>query len=178
MTTQRNVVRRLALLWLGVTVLLIAWIAPALAQQIFGAISGTVQDATGAAVQEVTVKARNVATNLTTTVHSQSSGFYSISNLSTGTYEVTFTKEGFATESHAEVLVNGDRTTTVDASLRVGAVATKVDVVGTPLMNQVDTTTGYVSPYCSGRPPGFRRKLTPNLTWEQRAGFTPAVSAR
>ena len=118
--------------------------APSLGQQIFGAISGTVLDTTGAAVQDATVKARNVATNLTTTVHSQSSGVYSISNLVAGTYELTFSKEGFNTESHSEVLVNGDRTTTVDADLKVGAVATKVDVVGTPLMNQVDATTGYV----------------------------------
>ncbi len=118
--------------------------APSLGQQIFGAISGTVLDTTGAAVQDATVKARNIATNLSTTVHSQSSGVFSISNLPAGTYEVTFSKEGFNTESHGEVLVNGDRTTTVDADLKVGAVATKVDVVGTPLMNQVDATTGYV----------------------------------
>jgi hypothetical protein len=42
------------------------------------------------------------------------------------------------------VLVNGDRTTTVDGDLKVGTVATKVDVIATPLMNQVDATTGYV----------------------------------
>ena len=30
------------------------------------------------------------------------------------------------------------------ASLKVGSVATKVDVIGTPLMNQTDATTGYV----------------------------------
>ena len=117
---------------------------PSHAQLIFGAITGTVTDASGAAVQDVTVKARNVATNLTVTVRSQSSGSYSISNLPAGTYELTFTKEGFDTESHAEVLVSGDRTTTVDGNLRVGTVATKVDVVGTPLMNQADATTGYV----------------------------------
>ncbi|HUA19156.1 MAG TPA: TonB-dependent receptor [Bryobacteraceae bacterium] len=128
----------------AVLVLLVLGAALSLGQQIFGGISGTVLDATGAAVQDVTVKARNVATNLATTVHSQSGGVYSISNLPAGTYEVTFIKEGFETESHAEVLVNGDRTSTVDASLKVGAVATKVDVVGTPLMNQVDATTGYV----------------------------------
>src|SRR5258708_1103139 len=70
---------------------------PSHAQLIFGAITGTVTDASGAAVQDVTVKARNVATNLTVTVRSQSSGSYSISNLPAGTYELTFTKEGFDT---------------------------------------------------------------------------------
>ena len=42
------------------------------------------------------------------------------------------------------MLVNGDRTTTVDGDLKVGTVATTVEVIGTPLMNQMDTTNGYV----------------------------------
>jgi hypothetical protein len=117
---------------------------PSAAQQIFGAITGTVADASGSAVADVTVTARNTATNLTVTAKSASTGSYSISNLPAGTYELTFTKEGFDAERHTEVLVNGDRTTTVDGSLKVGTVATKVDVIGTPLMNQTDATTGYV----------------------------------
>jgi len=117
---------------------------PSHAQLIFGGITGTVRDPSGAAVQEVTVRARNVATNLTVTAQSQSSGSYSVSNLPAGIYELTFTKEGFDTESHGAVLVSGDRTTTVDGNLTVGTVATRVEVVGTPLMNQVDATTGYV----------------------------------
>ena len=117
---------------------------PLHAQQIFGAITGTVTDSSGAAVPDVTITARNTATNLSTTVHSQSGGEYSISNLPAGTYELTFTKQGFNTETHGSILVNGDRTTTVDGTLAVGSVATKVDVVGTPLMNQTDATTGYV----------------------------------
>jgi Carboxypeptidase regulatory-like domain len=127
-----------------VLALILACQIAAHAQQIFGAITGTVRDASGSAVQDVTVTARNLATNLTVTAHSQSTGSYSISNLPAGTYQLTFTKQGFNVESHGEVLVNGDRTTTVDGNLKVGAVATKVDVIGTPLMNQVDATTGYV----------------------------------
>jgi Carboxypeptidase regulatory-like domain len=117
---------------------------PSRAQQIFGSITGTVTDPSGSGVPDVAVSARNTATNLTVTAHSQGTGSYSISNLPAGTYELTFTKQGFETESHGQILVNGDRTTTVDGSLKVGEVATKVDVVGTPLMNQTDTTTGYV----------------------------------
>ena len=40
--------------------------------------------------------------------------------------------------------MSADRTSTVDGNLKVGTVATTVDVVGTPLMNQTDATTGYV----------------------------------
>jgi len=128
----------------AVLALTLATHEPSRAQQIFGTITGTVHDATGSAVPDVTVTARNVDTNLTVTAHSASTGSYSVSNMPAGTYELTFSKEGFDAERHTEVVVNGDRTTTVDGDLKVGSIATKVDVIGTPLMNQTDTTTGYV----------------------------------
>jgi len=118
--------------------------APLSAQQILGAITGTVMDASGAAVADATVKAVNIATNLEVTEHSQGNGTFVIANLPAGTYKLSFTKQGFDTETHTEVLVNGNRTTTVDGSLKVGQVSTMVEVTATPLMNQVDTTNGYV----------------------------------
>jgi hypothetical protein len=118
--------------------------APTLAQDVLGSITGTVKDATGAAVPDVTVRARNIGTNLEVVQHTQNNGSYSVQNVPAGAYQVTFTKEGFETETHTQVLVNANRTTTVDGDLKVGAVATTVEVTATPLMNQVDTTNGYV----------------------------------
>ncbi len=76
---------------------------PSRAQQIYGTITGTVRDASGAVVEGVTASARNTATNLTIAARSASTGSYSISNLPAGTYELTFTKEGFDAERHTEV---------------------------------------------------------------------------
>jgi len=121
-----------------------ACLSPLEAQQVVGAITGTVKDATGAAVPDAVVKAVNIATNLTVSDKTQANGSYLIGNLPAGTYQLTITKSGFATETHTQVLVNSDRTTTVDASLKVGAVATTVEVNEVSLMNQVDTTNGYV----------------------------------
>ena len=117
---------------------------PCQAQLTVGAINGTVLDSSGAVVGDAEVKAHNVATNLDVTVHSSSNGSYSISNLPVGTYALSFTKTGFETETHSQVLVTSDRSTTVDASLKVGAVSTTVEVTATPLMNQTDATNGYV----------------------------------
>ncbi len=127
------------LLFLG-----LAYWQPLEAQEILGTITGTVTDSSGAAVPGATVKALNVATNLDVVAHTQSNGFFSVSDIPAGTYKVTFTKEGFETETHTEVLVNGNRTTTLDTSLRVGAVSATVEVNAVPLMNQTDTTNGYV----------------------------------
>ncbi len=114
------------------------------AQQVLGAITGTVKDSSGAAVPDAAVKARNTATNLSVKAQTQVNGRYLLPNLPIGTYELTFTHEGFETEAHTQVLVEGDRTTTVDGSLQVGSTATTIEVTSTPLMNQVDTTNGYV----------------------------------
>ena len=122
----------------------IAMQAPLRAQGILGAITGTVKDPSGAAIPEAKIKATNVATNLSVSATSHADGSYLIPNLPAGTYKMTFTKDGFETETHPEILVNGDRTSTVDSNLRVGATATTVEVTATPLMNQVDTTNGYV----------------------------------
>jgi hypothetical protein len=141
---QRSLLRSFLVVAVLILVALIGAQMPCQAQQTVGSISGTVLDASGAIVQDAEVKARNVATNLEVTVHSKSSGSYSISNLPVGTYELSFTKSGFETETHTQVLVTSDRTTTVDGALKVGAVSTTVEVTAVALMNQTDATNGYV----------------------------------
>jgi hypothetical protein len=118
--------------------------APAWAQSTLGAITGTVKDPSGAVLPDVTVRARNVATNLEAPALTDSHGSYSVSNIPGGTYSIEFAKTGFEKERHDQILVEANRTTTVDTTMQIGAVTNTVEVSGTPLMNQVDTTTGYI----------------------------------
>src|ERR1700733_12725038 len=113
------------------------------AQQTLGAITGTVTDPSGALVSDATVKAVNIATNLEVVAHTKNGSFV-IPDLPGGTYRVTVTKDGFKTETHTRILVSGNRTTTVNTSLVVGSTGATVEVNSVPLMNQVDTTIGYV----------------------------------
>ncbi len=129
---------------LGLFLALLSICLPAFAQQTLGTITGTVKDASGAVIPEVTVKAHNIATNLQVSETTHSNGSYSVSNLPIGMYELTFAKQGFQSEVHTQILVNSDRTTTVDSILQVGQISSTVEVNSTPLMNQVDTTNGYV----------------------------------
>ena len=69
----------------------------AIGQQTLGSLSGTVTDPSGAVVQKATVKIRDVATNLIVTAESKNDGSFSAADLPIGTYEVTFTKDGFKT---------------------------------------------------------------------------------
>jgi Carboxypeptidase regulatory-like domain/TonB dependent receptor len=114
------------------------------AQQTLGAITGTVTDPSGAVVSDATVKAVNIATNLEVDARTKTNGSFVIPDLPGGTYRVIVTKDGFKTETHTRILVFGSRTTTVDTSLVVGSIGATVEVSAVPLMNQVDTTIGYV----------------------------------
>jgi Carboxypeptidase regulatory-like domain/TonB dependent receptor len=119
-------------------------VTPVCAQQLLGGIVGTVADSSGAGVAGAVVTVKNQETNLQVKATSSTSGSYQAPNLPIGTYTVSFSKEGFKTETHTTIAVQGDRTITVNGKLEVGAVATTVEVTGTPLLNAVDTTTGYV----------------------------------
>jgi hypothetical protein len=119
--------------------------APLGAQDILGGITGTVRDSSGAVVADATVQSRSIATNEANIQHTDANGSYSALNLPIGMYEVTISKTGFQTETHTQVQVSGNRTATVDGTLRVATASTTVSVVeSTPLMNQTDTTNGYV----------------------------------
>ncbi len=126
----------------------VLWLALAcgatVAQEVTGAITGTVKDASGSAVPGASVKCANIATNLEVNAITDGNGSYLLPNLPAGTYKLTVSQTGFQTEDHTEILVNGGRTTTVDGNLQVGQMSATVEVTATPLMNQVDPTVGYV----------------------------------
>jgi hypothetical protein len=94
-------------------------------------------------VQKTSVKIRNTGTNLVVTAESKDDGSFSAADLPIGTYEVTFTKDGFKTVVYSAILIQGNHTTTVDAKLEPGSVSTSVTVESTPLLNETDTSNGY-----------------------------------
>ena len=126
--------------------LLIAlFLAPCMmAQQTLGGITGTVTDKTGSVVPATAVTLLSDQTKLTHTQHTNASGSYDFVNLPIGTYTLTFTCDRFQTQKIRSILVQANRTVTVNATLQVGKVSEVIDVQAYPLMNAVDTTNGHV----------------------------------
>lgn len=139
-TFSRTVTRLFSIALVGLTCMS----QMAVAQQTLGSIAGTVTDSSGAVVPKVAVTIRNVATNFTATAQTADGGFFNSADLPIGTYEVTFSRTGFQTAVHPQILVQGNRTTTVNARLQPGTVTSTVTVSDTPLLNETDTTRGYV----------------------------------
>src|SRR5215471_7125817 len=100
---------------------------------------GTVVDASGAAVPNATVEATHVATGVKTTTKTNSTGAYRFNNLPVGMYDVTVSAQGFTNAGLKNVDIQLAKTSTVNVSLQVGAVATTVVVAAAAAV--IDTTT-------------------------------------
>src|ERR1022692_2647889 len=116
----------------------------ALAQQTLGGITGTVADKSGSVLPDTAMTIVGDQTKLTRTQKTNGNGAYDFVNLPIGTYTVTVAHEGFQTEKLPSILVQANRTATLNVALKVGQVGTTIEVEAAPTMNAVDTTNGYV----------------------------------
>src|SRR5437763_13529380 len=100
-------------------------------------IVGTVKDSSGAVLPGVTVEASSPELiEKTRTAVSDGTGQYRIENLRPGTYTVSFILTGFSTVKREGIELMGTFAATVNADLRVGAVAETVTVSGeTPIVD-------------------------------------------
>ncbi len=109
------------------------------AQAISGDLTGTVLDATGAAIPNATVTAQNEATGAKTQAPSNGDGVYRLTNLPVGTYTLSAAATGFATATARNLKVELNNTLTQNLTLEVGNTATTVEVTGAAAV--LDTTT-------------------------------------
>ena len=114
----------------------------ALAQN--ASVSGTVQDVSGAAITEAFVSVTNLATAVERQVQTNGTGFYRIEPLAPGSYRIDIEKAGFTEFSLDKITLTVDQKFTLNATLEVGAVSTKVEV-NSSMVGQVDTETPTLS---------------------------------
>jgi outer membrane receptor protein involved in Fe transport len=98
------------------------------AQAVYGSISGTVTDPSGAVVSGAKVTITNVDRKTSDTVTANDSGLYVKERLLPGSYEVKIESQGFKGSVIPGVVVNVDAQTKVDAVLQTGAVTDTVTV--------------------------------------------------
>jgi len=113
-------------------------------QTIFGRISGTVVDSTGAVVPEAAVTVTNNANNAARTATTDDGGFYTVTNLPVGTYTVTVERTGFKKANQTDNVLTADTRLTVNITLEAGSVSETVEV-STAAGETVNTTSGEVA---------------------------------
>jgi hypothetical protein len=101
---------------------------PMRAQVAGGTLSGSITDPSGAAVASAQVVIKNTATGVTTTVTTNTDGFYSAANLLPGEYEVAVSATGFNTGIKKGITINVGSQPVFNLALQIGSVANSVEV--------------------------------------------------
>jgi hypothetical protein len=107
---------------------LLAPLRPLSAQVLYGSITGTVTDATGAAVAGVQVEALDTATGIVKQVATDEHGGYLITNLQAGAYTISFTAPLFGKVVQQGVSIDANTETRADARLQLASVNQSVTV--------------------------------------------------
>jgi hypothetical protein len=105
-------------------------------------IDGTVKDATGAVVSGSKVMVTQGDTGLRREVMTNRDGIYTVPSLPSGTYTVTFNKDGFEETVVQSVLQTAGQTRTLNVTLSVGAQAQTVSVAASPALDETTATFG------------------------------------
>jgi hypothetical protein len=122
--------------------LLFVFLSSALHAQIRSAtITGSVRDATDAAIPNAEVTIRNQETNISATMRTNDSGQYVFPYLAAGVYTVSVTAHGFSTFKETDVNLQTAQTTRVDAVLKVSNVETTLEVQAQAAQLQTDSTS-------------------------------------
>ena len=111
--------------------------------QTLGTIAGVVKDASGAVLPGVSVEVASPALiEKTRTAVTDGAGQYAIVNLPVGTYDVTFSLQGFSSLKREGLGVLANFTAQVSVEMKVGTLAETVTVTGeSPLIDVQDAIT-------------------------------------
>ena len=101
------------------------------AQEARGTIQGRIVDTSGFAVPGATVEVLNTATGVISPTTSNEQGSYRVPFLIPGVYRLTVSLQGFSTYINDRIELHVADVLTVDATLRVGAIAESVTVTAT-----------------------------------------------
>jgi len=111
-----------------------------LAQSLYGSLVGNVSDASQAPIPATQVSIHHRETGQSREAATDEGGRYSFSDVATGTYDVTFRKEGFSTVTETGVNVTISNISRVDLAMHVGAVTESVQVSAQAASLQTDSS--------------------------------------
>ncbi|MEW6211005.1 MAG: carboxypeptidase regulatory-like domain-containing protein [Acidobacteriota bacterium] len=136
-----------------------------------GTIQGTVLDPAGAVVSDAKVEVKNLDTNFTRAIESDSDGRFVFLQLQPGRYVVTVTKQGFAILVQENLSLSVGQTIPLTLTMKVSQVEEKVTIESAPTIDTVKTeASSTINELSVSNTPVLGRKFEDLLT------LTPGVS--
>src|SRR6266849_6662028 len=110
------------------------------AQVLYGSVTGTVSDQSGAAVPKAHVTLTNRATGVARETDADENGHYLRTDVSPGSYDLKVTAGGFRPLTQTNLTVTANTVTNADVGLQVGAVSEQVVVEASTVTLQTKKT--------------------------------------
>ena len=137
--------RRFWMQLLSLTTLILFVCVSLQAQSTYGTVDGAVTDSSGAALPGAQVTLTNTGTQETRTQQTGSEGLYQFVNVIPGQYRLEIEKSGFKHYTHANVVVQVQQDTHIDATMPLGQVTETVEVSSeVPLLQSETSSLGQV----------------------------------
>lgn len=137
------------LMGLFAVILLLAAAPASFAQAIFGSITGTVADSTGALIPGATITITDVSKGTSVTATSNASGEFTIEHLIPDSYNVKVTMNGFKSYETDGLGVSADETRKIDAVMQTGGsgetITVSADSVPQLKTDRADVATTFTS---------------------------------
>ncbi|MCB1021897.1 MAG: carboxypeptidase regulatory-like domain-containing protein, partial [Acidobacteria bacterium] len=147
-------------LLLGVALAVGVLAPPAMAQVLYGSLTGVVMDQTGATIPGAEITATNTQTGRIANTTSDAEGRYSFVNIQAGLYDIKVTADGFRTLTQTSLTVSVNQVARADLSLELGQVTEVVTVeasAATLQTEKADTSSEITGEAVKDLPlPGFR----------------------
>ncbi len=172
MKDQSSLCLRLATFGLAIIFAVTGFSVAAFAQAGSGTITGTVTDPKGLSVPQAKLVIKNTDTGIERPMDTTDSGSYTATFMQPGHYQVTVTKDGFATTVRKDLLLQVGQTLTVDVALTVGTAVSEITVTGEAEVIEPDRTEvsqGVSQTLAEGLPLNGRR-------WQSFVFLTPGVT--
>src|ERR1700757_2379358 len=110
------------------------------AQSDRGAISGTIVDTSGGAVEGASIVATGKDTGAVYRTTSSATGAYRISDMQVGAYDISVTSAGFKTSEQKGFIVQINSTSSLDITLEAGDIKETLTVLADTPTLQTDTS--------------------------------------
>ena len=126
----RKCVRLLLETWMAAALAATIGLLPATAagQNLYGSMTGTITDSTGASVPGATVNIKDEQTGLALSAVTDSSGVYTIRNITGGTYTLRASLQAFKEFVQTGIPITAGSAARINGKLEIGALSESVTV--------------------------------------------------
>src|SRR5579864_4840028 len=114
--------------------------ASVLAADTGGSISGTVTDQTGSVVPDTAITALNLDTTVQQTTRTNANGFYTLTSLPVGRYEIEIIREGFKPYKRTGLVIDVNAGLREDITLTMGEQSEEVVVSDTAVHVETESS--------------------------------------